>query len=658
LGLKLDAVSGFASLIWAPTGLALAAILICGFRIWPAIFLGAFTVNLSTGAHFLSACGIAIGNSLEALLGGYLLLHVFHFRKTFDRQKDVVSFLLTLILCTAVSATVGVFSLGFAPAGHFEGFLITWKAWWVGDILGGLIVAPVVLALSQLKMANLRFFKLFKVFEALLLTLSLFSLGRLVFGIEAKDHFAEHFPYLMFPFIIWAALRFDHVGAVLATFGISLMAIGTTMSGLGPFTAGSLRDNFFLMHSFISVISITGLFLSAAISERDEAQRLAQAALRAKGEFLANLSHEIRAPLGAILGFSELLVDKKTSPQEKQNISESIKNNGDLLSNIINDILDYSKVEAGQIEIEISNISMQELLVDIESLLKLQTSFKGLNYKLEIEGDLPKWIKTDFQRLKQILYKLIGNAVKFTERGSLHLVINLQLSGSSGKLIFKVKDSGIGLSPTQLKKLFQPFSADAASTWRSLGGAGLGLVLAKHYAKLLGGDVILLDSKQGQGSTFQVSINPGPVIFKQYELPELQKSETMQNAICLENIKVLVVEDSSDNQKIIQLFLKMAGAQVDMAENGQQALDKIINAHYDIVLMDLQMPVMGGVEATAQLRNRGVKTPIIAVTANALKSEHERCLEIGFNDHISKPIRRQILLETVRKHFDQASAQI
>lgn len=376
-----------------------------------------------------------------------------------------------------------------------------------------------------------------------------------------------------------------------------------------------------------------------------EAKQNAESASRAKSEFLANMSHEIRTPLGAVLGFADLIANAEITEAEKLNFSAAIKRNGELLTNIISDILDLSKVEVGKLHVELQTVFLENIISDIETHLRLLAGEKGLALDLQVDNSVPQLISTDPLRLRQILINIIGNAVKFTERGLVSVKVQLM----NGKLAFLVKDTGQGISEEQASQLFQSFTQADSSIVRKFGGTGLGLVLSKHLAKLLGGDVELTESKLGKGSTFTITIDPGKVNrSEEIGLKQRRVSGTeVLPEINLAKIKILLVEDSVDNQKLISKILSLAGASYEIADNGAVAVEKMKSANFDMILMDLQMPVMDGYEATAEIRRLGFKQPIIALSAHAFKDVRARCLEVGFNEYISKPINRKELLERV-----------
>jgi PAS domain S-box-containing protein len=386
------------------------------------------------------------------------------------------------------------------------------------------------------------------------------------------------------------------------------------------------------------------------------AKEEADAANAAKSRFLANMSHEIRTPLGAIVGFSEILASSDQSPKEKAECAAIIKRNGSLLSGIINDILDLSKVEAGHFSIEKSPIDLLDLLNDIRSGLSLCASEKNLCLSFECAAHLPSWIETDAIRLKQILTNIVGNAIKFTEKGFVTVRVSSRQKQQEKVLRFEVEDSGCGLSQSESNKLFEPFSQADASTTRQFGGTGLGLALSRRLAQLLGGNVFLLRSTPSEGSTFVVEI-PQETLSVDPPLGALGQSNlttTMNHSLM--GMKVLVVEDSPDNRLLMTTILRRAGAITDVAENGLEGVKKAMTENHHVILMDVQMPVMDGYVAATQLRQQGYSKPIIALTAHALMDDRLKCLKHGFDDHISKPVTPQQLIQGIMRYSSSHQA--
>ncbi|MHB8899377.1 MAG: PAS domain S-box protein, partial [Thermoguttaceae bacterium] len=394
------------------------------------------------------------------------------------------------------------------------------------------------------------------------------------------------------------------------------------------------------------------------ITERKQAEQeiirakgAAEAASRSKSEFLANMSHEIRTPMTAILGFAEILSGSIIEPEQLGAVT-TIRRNGEHLLQIISDILDLSKIEAGKMEIEHIVLSPDEILNEVVKLMKIRADGKGLSLEVATAGLVPESVVSDPVRLRQILVNLVGNAIKFTEAGHIRVTMAVETTGAGrGTLSVDVSDTGIGLSPKQIGELFHPFAQAEASTTRKFGGSGLGLAISRRLANMLGGD-ITVSSKVGEGSTFRVSI---PVGLAEPNRPAPQPARpTLSERTDAPRLdyRVLLVEDGPDNQRLLSYLLRKAGAEVVLAENGQLAVDKAQppQSPFDVILMDMQMPVMDGYEATRTLRRNGYHGPIIALTAHAMKHDRQECIDAGCDDYLAKPVDRATLLSLVARY--------
>ncbi|NLX14092.1 MAG: response regulator [Phycisphaerales bacterium] len=392
----------------------------------------------------------------------------------------------------------------------------------------------------------------------------------------------------------------------------------------------------------------------------------AEEANRTKSEFLANMSHEIRTPMTAILGFTEVLQDYAVNELASPDLAkavETIQRNGEHLLQIINDILDLSKVEAGKLCVETIRCQPVQAATEVISLMQARADAKGLDLNLEYTGAIPEYIQTDPTRLRQILFNLIGNAIKFTEAGAVRVRLRLRNDpGQEPSLQFDVVDTGIGLTAEQATRLFQPFMQADTSTTRRFGGSGLGLTISKRLAEMLGG-TITVASSLGHGSTFSVTIATGSlegvrmIEHPQYGLdPTSSRSTANQDSSAPVTLasRILLAEDGPDNQKLIAFILKKAGAEVTIAENGRIAVEQAMTAAdngqpFDVILMDMQMPVLDGYQATTELRRQNYTGPIIALTAHAMPKDREKCLLAGCDDYAAKPISRKELLETIHR---------
>ncbi|RMF78768.1 MAG: response regulator [Planctomycetota bacterium] len=405
----------------------------------------------------------------------------------------------------------------------------------------------------------------------------------------------------------------------------------------------------------------------AVVSQLNQALAAAESATRAKSEFLANMSHELRTPLTAILGFAEELrrdEEHALSPAQHDAAVATIHRNGRLLLEIIDDILDLTKIERGELTTTRREIDLPALVREVLAPMRTRAEEKQLDLRARLLTSIPHKIRTDPRRLCQILFNLIGNAIKFTQRGSVTLEVSLERDAGVGpKMRFDVVDTGIGIAPEEKARLFQAFTQADQSTSRAFGGIGLGLTLCQHLTTQLGG-AIDVSSEPGVGSRFTVTVDPGP-------LDDVEMTDTLDDANGeaesatpspskaqtkprLDGLNILLVEDGPDNQRLISFLLRKAGAQVALAGDGAQALEVIgvtSNAprRFDVILMDMSMPVMDGYTATRRLRDAGYDAPIIALTAHALAGDREKCLAAGCDDYLTKPIVRAKLLETIRQ---------
>jgi signal transduction histidine kinase/CheY-like chemotaxis protein len=393
--------------------------------------------------------------------------------------------------------------------------------------------------------------------------------------------------------------------------------------------------------------------------------RQAEAASQSKSEFVANMSHEIRTPMTAILGYLDLVRSGcpgqcEFAGNELRQYLDTVYRNGQHLLCIINDILDLSKIEAGRLMTERVVCSPVQIAADVHSLMQVRAAEKKLDLRVEFEGKIPERIETDPMRVRQVLVNLVGNAVKFTERGAVTLRIWMDNTACGDRrLCFGVRDTGIGMTPEQMNQLFLPFTQADSSTTRRYGGTGLGLAISRKLVEMLGG-MICVESTPNEGSCFTFSIEMGslegvPMVVNP-SVDAVIRSETPRDDgdhdTTIDGFRVLIVEDGPDNQRLIMTILDRAGADVDLRENGKQGLEAALQADgtghpYDVILMDMQMPVMDGYEATYKLREAGYQRPIVALTAHAMEQDRQKCVEAGCDDYASKPIDRARLIETV-----------
>ncbi len=381
-----------------------------------------------------------------------------------------------------------------------------------------------------------------------------------------------------------------------------------------------------------------------------ESKDAAEAANRAKSDFLANMSHEIRTPMNAILGFTDVLrrgYDR--SEGERQKYLDTIHTSGVHLLQLINDVLDLSKVEAGRLEVERIPVAPHVLVREVMQVLNVKAEEKDIDLEMHVDGDIPATIESDPTRLRQIITNLVGNAIKFTERGG----VRIRLALAEGMFCLRVVDTGVGMSPEQIENIFDPFVQADTSVTRRFGGTGLGLAISRRFARLLGGDIVAL-SQPGAGSEFVVTIESGSLDgVSMLTADEALHDESVSTQVERGGwrfppaTRVLVVDDGEENRDLVQLVLEGAGLEVACAENGLVAVERALAHRFDAILMDMQMPVMDGYQATTKLREHGLETPILALTANAMKGFEQECLDAGCTGYLTKPVDIDLLLSTL-----------
>jgi len=381
----------------------------------------------------------------------------------------------------------------------------------------------------------------------------------------------------------------------------------------------------------------------------------AEAANEAKSRFLANMSHEIRTPLNSIIGFSEILMQEELAEEHKEHL-RIVYNSGKHLLHLIGDILDFSRIEAGKMNIEMEQCSLGQLIAKIESMMQLFAAEKGLTFEIREKGDLPANIATDTVHLQQCLINLVNNAIKFTEQGHIYVNISLEDKDSKPRIRFEVEDTGTGIAPESQQKIFEPFVQEDGSTSRKYGGTGLGLTITRKLAELLGGE-LTLTSEKGKGSVFSLVI-PAGVDLATQPLLERQKisDDTSTDMSEAKHARfsgcALVAEDVKSNQMFMKALLERMGLKITIAENGAEAVDKALSQKFDLIFMDIQMPQVNGYEATRILRSKGIKTPIVALTAGAMEGDDKKCIEAGCDDYLSKPIEHSKLIEALSKYLE------
>lgn len=477
-------------------------------------------------------------------------------------------------------------------------------------------------------------------------------------AIVAVDHWARGLWWPMSVFGTTASSNWrwlEHAAWVIFEVSVLLLAISRALHDARGVALGRAEAE--------QRAELVGALVDARTLQLEEARAEAEAASRAKSTFLANMSHEIRTPMTAVLGFADIIQDPSLTPEQRNAHIQTIRRNGEHLLGIINDILDLSKIEARQMGLTPEPCCVRTIVAEIESLMRIRAAKKGITLESRFEYPQPASITADPLRLRQILVNLVGNAVKFTESGSITVVVHaVQVSDAEPILRVDVSDTGIGMSSDAVARLFTPFTQVDTSPTRRFGGSGLGLAISRRIAELMGG-TLSVRSSPGAGSTFTLAIPTGDlsgIAIHHQPVAPLAAPDAARNDSRAPRIegRILLAEDGTDNQRLIAFHLRKAGADIEIVPNGEEAIRAVERADQDgrpfnAILMDMQMPQMDGYDATRELRSRGCTLPIIALTANVMQGDRERCIDAGCTDYQTKPINAPSLLGCIALHIER-----
>jgi signal transduction histidine kinase len=659
-GLKLDSFHGFASVVWPPTGIALAALLLGGLELWPAVFAAAVVANLVAGAPLPAAVGVGLGNLGEAVFAA-LALQRFDFHPRLDRIRDVLFLLLIgSVLSTLVSATVGTASLMlFGNVKSEIGTFFT--AWWVGNALSDLLVAPFLLVWGAQKLERVPPAKALEMAGVALatLTLGLFLFcyrGSLLFSLIENRSFL----FLAFPPVIWAALRFGQRGNVSVVASIAAMAVWGTASGRGPFVGGGLRENLLSLLLFVLTFALSGFFLAAAIEEvdaRTETRRIlekeraareaAERAGRQKDEFLAMLSHELRTPLTVILLWTRMLRKGKVPRDKMEEAIATIERNAETQSQLVSDLLDVSRIISGKFTLECKSLDINGLTAEVIDELRPIFDQKELRVEASFAGGKP-FVFGDSTRLKQVVRNILGNAIKFSPAGG---VIEIATRIDEGWFALEILDEGPGIPVDFLPKIFDRFSQADGSSTRGQGGLGLGLSIVREIVSRHGGSVEAANAGERKGALFRVNF---PCVESAGSTPEAEPaSQIIPWRQGGKRQRILVVDDSKDTREVISAGMLAMGLEVKDAGSAAAAMDLLQSFQPDILVCDIAMPEEDGYSLIRRVRTlgsaQGGAVPAVALTACAGAEDRRRALEAGFNEHLAKPIDWDSLSATIQQ---------
>ncbi len=671
-----------ASPVWPGSGIVVGLLLAWGRSRWLGVFFGIFCINLINSglSALLPALGASIGSTIGALIIVSLTVKFTRTNYPFDQVRHVVIFSLCSIFSGTIFQTMtGTISYALlSPNAENAVLKFSWP-WWIGDSVGILLFAPLILVWlrgkNELKIKSSIHWEIVTALASLIIVAVLaFSQG-------------HHVEYLLLPPLLWSAFRF---GAKLTTFLVMVVSITaslTTAYKFGVFYKAILEgDSLLLLQLFMGVIAITTMSVLAIVSENDQAnlrlkranidleQRVterthelqkseanarelatkAESANHAKSAFIANMSHELRSPLNAVIGFSQLMMRTPKLPIEQYENASIINRSGDYLLTLINNILDLSKLDAGKSYLNIHNFDLYHLLDDIEDMLQMQATNAGISLSFVREYNVPRYICTDATKLRQVLINLLGNALKFTEAGTVFLSLtnrSTDVSSADNNCIlhFSVRDTGVGIAPEEISNLFVSFSQARAGKEKQE-GTGLGLAISLKFVQLMGGD-ITVTSELGKGTTFQFQIQAQ--LGKELIDDRTEKRRTLALVPDQPIFKILVVDDNPVNRQLLIMILRPLGFEVKEASNGKEAIAIWDRWEPHLIWMDMRMPVMDGYEATRYIKSttKGNATAVIALTASSIEEERAIVLSTGCDDFLRKPFKEQVIFDTLAKHL-------
>ncbi|HEX9287738.1 MAG TPA: MASE1 domain-containing protein [Thermoanaerobaculia bacterium] len=645
LGLALAFQAAQVSAVWPPTGLALAALLRFGPRAAPGVLLGAFVANATAGEPLWVAAGIGVGNTLEAAVGATLLSHL-GFDGCLARLRDALALLGAAIVSPAIAATVGVTCLGAGavqPASSLQGL---WGVWWLGDALGDLVVAPLLLVWTARQTLPRR---RGAAVEPFALLAALFAASAIAFGQVPPSPALE---YVTFPIAIWAALRFGPPATATVTAGTYAVAVWATHRGLGPFAGAGPEGGLVPLQAFMAVFAMTALLLGAIAAQhrqaRERLRRLVEQlseADRRKDEFLAMLSHELRNPLAPILHAVELL--GHDDPALVSKAREIIGRQSEHLTRLVDDLLDVSRITRGTVRLSRHRVALKDAVDGAVDTWRHLIAQRRQELSVELpEG--PALVDADPTRLAQIISNLLHNAAKFTPEGG-RIAINA--AREDGRIELTVRDEGRGIAPEDLERVFELFVQGLPSLDRTQGGLGLGLTLARRLAELHDGTLEAASEGAGRGSEFVLRI---PEAAAEAEIVSREKTSTAPS-LPVESDRerrVLVVDDNADARDAMRFLLEDEGHEVRSAGDGPGAIEEARSFLPEVVLLDIGLPGMDGYEVARALRAVPgcERASIVAVSGYGQAEDRARSRVAGFDEHLLKPVSPERLLEIVQRN--------
>ena len=648
LSLHLAFLNASASPVWPPAGIALAALLVLGFRVWPAIFVGALVVNLTTAGNILTSLGIASGNTLEALCGAWLVNRFAGGARVFDRPQDVFKFALAALISTTVGPTFGVSSLAVGGFAQWSNYWPVWLTWWLGDASGDLVIAPLLVLWSVPK--TQRKWNQKQALEVSVLLLLLVVLAETVFGgwfpISARNY---PISFICGPIVIWTAFRFTPRETATGIFVLSAIAIWGTFQGFGPFILQTKNQSLLMLQWWTAALTVTAMAIAAAISERNRAQAAieqqkdaVEAANRTKDNFLAMLSHELRTPLTPVIAALDTLETDDGRSSESKNSLAMIRRNVELESQLIDDLLDLTRIAKDKLQLRFGPLDAHEVINSVVEICRPEAQVRNLTLHLNLRGG-SHHVSGDAAKFQQIVWNLLKNAIKFTaDNGEITIS---SYNPEPQLLAVAVHDTGIGIEPEIMNRIFDPFEQGERAFQRRFGGLGLGLAISKSLAQAHGGTLVARSEGRDRGSTFILTMKtvpPPPRIAKlTVPVPESRP------------LRILLVDDHQDTCTALERLLVRRGHLVAAAHNVRSAMEAAARNTFDLLISDIALPDGTGTELMTYLHAIS-RIPGIAISGFGMNGDVEKSLEAGFAEHLVKPVK----MENLEAAIDRVMASV
>jgi signal transduction histidine kinase/ActR/RegA family two-component response regulator len=631
IGLTFASVNPSVSAIWPPSGIAMAAVVLLGVDVWPAIFAGAFVANLTTAGSVVTSLGIAAGNTLEATLAAYFVARFANGRHAFDRPPDIFRFIgLAGMVATAVSATIGVTTLVIAGLAPRETYGSIWLTWWLGDLAGALLITPLVLVWTRPSATR---WDRAQVLEGVLLLITLVASGLLIFGGVYAPLTNAPLAFFCIPVLVWTAFRFGQREAAVASLILASIAAWGTRRGAGPFIVNAPVEGLVMLQAFMGTMAMVAMSMAAlstayrrSLAAAQRARVQAESANLAKDTFLAMLGHELRNPLAAITTAVHVLERVAPLDGKALRVRDIIADQVAQLARLVDDLLDVTRVTTGKIVLHRTRIDLATIVT--RAVDTLAATGKTDHHRVELDVR-SVWVDVDTTRLEQVVANLINNALKYTPPGGR---IAVAVSHQGSQAVLRVADNGIGIAAHVLPTVFDLFTQGDRGPDRSQGGLGIGLTLVKRLVELHGGSVEAASDGPGRGSVFTVRL---------MAVAPARPADTLRERTGdARSRRVLIIEDQPDAREMLKLSLELAGHEVFEAATGPRGIEMMASVQPEVAIIDIGLPGCDGYEVARQTRlmPHGRDIYLVALTGYGQPEDRLRAEEAGFGLHLVKPV--------------------